>query len=143
MRILLIEDDVIQGETLPIGLRLLGHSCDWSPGAEAALAMMDVHPYEALLVDQSMPGTLDGLGLIRRVRQAGAEVPWKKAVPAVLLTAVSGDALDAAHEALSELAPAALVRKPARLEEIDLALTKMVAHAAAAAGDRLPEERKG
>jgi two-component system, OmpR family, response regulator len=74
MRILLIEDDPMIGNSLAKALRDLGMSVDWvtdGPDGEEALAA-DEH--RLVLLDLGLPGK-QGLHLLRAVRSAGGRVP--------------------------------------------------------------------
>lgn len=124
MNLLLVENDPIQGETLPKVLTMRGHTCDWAPNAEAALALLAVHHYEALLIDQNMPG-LDGVGLVRRLRQSEAT----RRVPVLLLTASAGCLLDTASLELAEMPPAEILTKPCDAQQIEAALSRLAAGA--------------
>ena len=79
MRLLLIEDDPTLGEGLRDFLRTEGHRVDWCQRLAAAEAMRG-EPYDALLVDWSLP---DGSGLdwLRARRSHG------DTTPALMLTA--------------------------------------------------------
>lgn len=74
MRILLIEDD----ELLPIGLQealgRAGYEMDHLGAAEPALDALAHHQHDLVIVDIGLPG-MDGLSLVRRLRQRGDRVP--------------------------------------------------------------------
>jgi len=80
MRILLVEDDLLLGDALQVGLRQAGHAVDWirdGVGADTALATGD---YAAAVLDLGLP-RMDGLEVLRRLRAK------KKALPVLILTA--------------------------------------------------------
>ncbi len=56
MNILVVEDEQCVGEMLCRALETLGNSCLWARDAEAATAMLEEHPVEAVTLDLSMPG---------------------------------------------------------------------------------------
>ena len=92
--------------------RLLGsHSVDTVPaesGAEA-LRLIDIEPFDAVLLDQQMPG-ISGLETYRQLRSAGNEV-------AVYF--MTGFAASRELEAVTRLDPQAkLIRKPFGLSEL-------------------------
>jgi two-component system response regulator QseB len=73
MRLLLVEDDAMLGESVRRGLRQQGHAVDWvqdGPAAEQALA----EGYDAVLLDLGLPGK-GGLDVLRDLRRRGDLVP--------------------------------------------------------------------
>jgi len=74
MRILLIEDDPLIGDGLRAGLAKLGFSIDWFTGGKAGQQALAAAPYDAVILDLSLPET-DGLDILRHWRQQGADVP--------------------------------------------------------------------
>jgi two-component system response regulator QseB len=83
VRLLLVEDDRMLGESVQIGLRQDGYAVDWVRDAEQALPAAQTHPYEAILLDLGLPRG-DGLTLLRQLRQRG------QATPVLILTARDG-----------------------------------------------------
>ncbi len=83
MRLLLVEDDRMLGESVQIGLRQDGYAVDWVRDAEQGLPAAQTHPYEAILLDLGLPRG-DGLSLLRKLRQRG------QATPVLILTARDG-----------------------------------------------------
>ena len=74
MRILLIEDDKLIGDGIKAGLTKLGFNLDWFTDGAVGKNALDSAPYDAVILDLSLPG-LDGLDLLRQWRQAGQDVP--------------------------------------------------------------------
>ncbi|MEL5642219.1 quorum sensing response regulator transcription factor QseB [Serratia bockelmannii] len=74
MRILLIEDDKLIGDGIKAGLTKLGFNLDWFTDGVVGKNALDSAPYDAVILDLSLPG-LDGLDLLRQWRQAGQDVP--------------------------------------------------------------------
>lgn len=83
MRLLLVEDDRMLGESVQIGLRQDGYAVDWVRDAEQGLPAAQTHPYEAILLDLGLPRG-DGLSLLLKLRQRG------QATPVLILTARDG-----------------------------------------------------
>lgn len=82
MRILVLEDDLTLGPWIEQGLRETGHVVDlFTDGKEALIAVMD-QPYDVLVLDRMVP-TLDGLSVLKALRQA------KVTTPAIFLTALN------------------------------------------------------
>jgi two-component system response regulator QseB len=74
VRLLLVEDDAMIGESVAAGLTADGHAVDWvRDGREAELAI-DTHAYALVLLDLGLPG-LDGIELLKRVRARRIDLP--------------------------------------------------------------------
>lgn len=112
MRILIVEDDALLGDGLCSGLRALGFAVDWFRTGEAADEALSNAPYEAILLDLSLPGG-DGMEWLGRWRRRG------DTTPVLILTA--RDALDSRVAGLDSgaddylLKPVALAELAARL----------------------------
>jgi two-component system OmpR family response regulator/two-component system response regulator QseB len=92
MRLLLVEDDRMIGESLRAALRLEGHAVDWVRDVSAARATLASERFDLVLLDLGLPGggppgshagaeTADGLSVLRELR-ARAD-----ATPVIVLTA--------------------------------------------------------
>ena len=82
MRLLVLEDDSTLGPWIEKGLQEAGHVVDhFADGKDALVAAM-TQPYDVLVLDRMVPG-LDGLSLLKSLRQAKIETP------ALFLTALS------------------------------------------------------
>ena len=74
MRLLLVEDDAMIGESIEDGLRGECYTVDWlRNGSEVALAMQQQN-YDLLLLDLNLPGA-NGMDILRSMRAAGADLP--------------------------------------------------------------------
>lgn len=74
MRLLLVEDDPMIGESMADGLRGESYAVDWvRSGSGVALAMEEQH-HDLLLLDLNLPGK-NGMDILRSVRANGADVP--------------------------------------------------------------------
>ncbi len=115
MRILLVEDDKLIGDGLKTGLTKLGFSVDWFTRGEEGKAALYHAPYDAIILDLTLPG-IDGLDILREWRDKGRHEP------VLILTA--RDALSQRVEGLRLGAddylckPFALVEVAARLEAL-------------------------
>jgi len=123
MRILVIEDDTRTASHLVNGLRESGHIVDHASDGESGLGIATSASYDALVVDRMLPG-LDGLTLIRRLRESGNETP------ALILSAL--DKVDQRVEGLRSGGDDYLV-KP-------YAFTELLARVEAMARRRAPEQ---
>ncbi|MBY0367376.1 MAG: response regulator transcription factor [Roseateles sp.] len=109
MRILLVEDDPMIGDSLREALRLQGFAADWVRDGEAADAVLaSAERFDAVLLDLGLPRR-GGLEVLRRLRARG------DATPVVVLTA--RDALPDKVAGLDAGADDYLV-KPFELDEL-------------------------
>ena len=86
MRVLLIDDDARLAELLDDNLRPQGVSLVHAGGGQAGLAQLQGGGFDAILLDVMMPG-LDGLAVLRTLRDAGHRVP-------VIMLTARGDEAD-------------------------------------------------
>jgi len=115
MRILLIEDDRLIGDGIKAGLGKLGFSVDWFTEGNDGMLALSAAPYDAVVLDLSLPG-IDGIDILRQWRQQGRDEP------VLILTA--RDALEQRIEGLQQGAddylckPFALTEVAARLQAL-------------------------
>ncbi len=83
MRILLVEDDRMIGDSLRGALRLEGHAVDWVRDVSAARAALTTERFDLVLLDLGLPGG-DGLDVLRSLRAR------RDATPVIVLTARDG-----------------------------------------------------
>ena len=88
MRLLLVEDDRMIGDSLRQALRLDGHAVDWVVDAGAARAALASERFDSVLLDLGLPEArgqvvkpASGLALLRELRARG------DATPVIVLTA--------------------------------------------------------
>ena len=86
MRVLLIDDDARLAELLDDNLRPQGVALVHAGGGQAGLAALAAGGFDAVLLDVMMPG-LDGLAVLRKVRDAGHRIP-------VIMLTARGDEAD-------------------------------------------------
>jgi two-component system response regulator QseB len=108
MRILIVEDDPLLGDGLASGLGSLGFAVDWFRDGSTADGALATVPYDAIMLDLSLPGG-DGMQWLARWRRQG------NSTPVLILTA--RDALDARVAGLDSGADDYLV-KPVELAEL-------------------------
>lgn len=75
MRILVVEDEHKIANAIKAGLQQQSYAVDVCYNADDGLAMATSEPYDLLIVDIMMPGTIDGLGMIRQLRASNNHVP--------------------------------------------------------------------
>lgn len=85
MRVLLVEDDRMIGEEVERSLRQASYAADWIRDGTLAIAALDTHTYDMVLLDLGLPGR-DGHAVLAHARSR------HNAVPVVIVTA--RDALD-------------------------------------------------
>ncbi len=74
MRVLLIEDDRETAQFLQKALKESGHAAELAEDGEAGLAVAQAGAFDVLIVDRMLP-KLDGLSMVRALRQAGHRTP--------------------------------------------------------------------
>lgn len=91
MRLLLVEDDQDLGVGIRMALQPEGYTVDWLTDGRQALSALHDDAFDLVILDQGLPG-LDGLSVLKQVRQRGS------AVPVLILTA-----RDAIHDRIAGL----------------------------------------
>jgi DNA-binding response OmpR family regulator len=139
MRVLLVEDDPVLGETLKTDLQRAGFALDWArDGIDGEHLGME-EPYDAAVLDLGLPGR-PGLEVLAHWRRAGRELP------VLILTA-----RDAWHEKVAGFKAGAddYLGKPFHVEELVARLNALMRRASGNAGGvlevqglRLDEERQ-
>jgi two-component system response regulator QseB len=74
MRVLLVEDDSMIGESVRKGLRQDGFTVDWVRDGAAAEAALAGHGYDAVLLDLGLPRK-SGVEVLKSLRRSGNDVP--------------------------------------------------------------------
>ncbi|HJD97791.1 response regulator [Mailhella massiliensis] len=116
MRVLLIEDDVLIGNGLRMGLPALGFATDWFKEGPLGMQALSSAEYDAVILDLGLPG-MDGLDILREWRSKGLDVP------VLILTA--RDAISQRVEGLN-LGADDYLGKPFDLEEVAARLRALV-----------------
>jgi len=80
LRILLVEDDQLLGESLEAALRLEGYAVDWLRAGDAVRSTLASTPYDLLLLDLGLPGA-PGMQVLRQLRAD------RHGLPVLLVTA--------------------------------------------------------
>lgn len=80
MRLLLVEDDLMIGESVQKGLRQDGFAVDWVRDGQSADSAWRATEFDLMLLDLGLPRK-DGLAVLRALRQA------KNAMPVLIMTA--------------------------------------------------------
>ena len=74
MRLLLVEDDEMFGESLQGGIKSEGYIVDWVKSADEAFFALTTYTYDLILLDLCLPD-YSGLELIKKVRDLSNKVP--------------------------------------------------------------------
>ena len=74
MKILLVEDDSMLGDTLCRGLDQSGHAVDWLREGAAADSALRAQVFDMVLLDIGLPNR-DGLSILRQLRSRGNHIP--------------------------------------------------------------------
>ncbi len=74
MRVLLVEDDPMIGESVHKGLQQDGFAVDWVRDGVSAEAAWRANPFDVMLLDLGLPRK-DGLEVLRALRRAGQDLP--------------------------------------------------------------------
>jgi len=74
MRLLLVEDDAMVGESVRQGLRQDGFTVDWVRDGRAAELALSNEVYDLMLLDLGLPRK-EGLDVLKSLRQKGKRIP--------------------------------------------------------------------
>ncbi|KKD01068.1 MULTISPECIES: response regulator [Photobacterium] len=116
MRILLIEDDMMLGESMVASLSRRGYTVDWLQHGLGVELALKTENFLAVILDLTLPD-IDGLQVLRQIRRAGHQLP------VMILTARDG--IDDRVKGLDGGADDYLV-KPFALEELLARLRVMI-----------------
>ncbi|MEN6627800.1 MAG: response regulator transcription factor [Candidatus Sumerlaeia bacterium] len=108
MKVLVVEDETRIAQFIEMGLREQGWAVDVRHRGDDALATVESHAYDLIVLDIMLPGR-DGLSILRQLREQGNHVP------VILLTA--RNALNERVEGL-QLGADDYITKPFYVEEL-------------------------
>lgn len=123
MHILIVEDDLMLGEGLQVGLRQAGFQPEWVKDGEAAWQTLRHESFSAVVLDLGLP-KMDGLEVLKRV------CAHEQKMPVLVLTA-----RDTAQDVIAGLDTGAddYMVKPCDLGELAARLRALIRRAAGAA----------
>ena len=75
MRILIVEDEHKIASAIKRGLQQQSYAVDVSYTGDDGLAMATTEPYDLIILDRMLPGTIDGIGISRKLREQNNHVP--------------------------------------------------------------------
>jgi CheY-like chemotaxis protein len=115
-RVLVVDDNADNAETLGALLQQAGHDVEVATSAAAALEVVREFRPDVMLVDISMPG-MDGYELAKRVREGGLK-------DGALLVAMSGYGHEEAKKKARDAGFEDYLVKPVRIDELNRALAR-------------------
>lgn len=74
MRVLVVEDDLMIGESLSEALQDEAYTVDWVKDGRDAILTLRVQPYDIILLDLGLP-EIDGMGVLTAIRDAKIDTP--------------------------------------------------------------------
>ena len=74
MRVLLVEDDLMIGESLSDALQDEAYTVDWVKDGRQAILTLKVQAYDIILLDLGLP-EIDGMGVLTVIRDAKIDTP--------------------------------------------------------------------
>jgi CheY-like chemotaxis protein len=114
MKILLVEDNLINEKVAKVSLDRLGHDVDVAREGKTALAKYRVNDFELILLDIKMPG-MDGFEVAREIRKIEENNKKKSRVRIIALTAEDFEGIkDKCYKAGMD----GMLRKPFNFAEI-------------------------
>ena len=75
MKVLLVEDNERVANFVKKGLTEAGHTVDHADNGRDGMFLAAGEPYDAIVMDRMLPGSIDGLGIIAALRKTGSKVP--------------------------------------------------------------------
>lgn len=75
MRILVVEDEHKIANALRQGLEQQSYSVDVAYDGDDGLAMATTEPYDLIILDRMLPGSIDGMGILKRLRTDNIHTP--------------------------------------------------------------------
>jgi two-component system OmpR family response regulator len=75
MKVLLVEDNERVANFVKKGLVEAGHTIDHADNGRDGMFLAASEPYDVIVMDRLLPGSVDGLGIIAALRKTGSKVP--------------------------------------------------------------------
>lgn len=90
MRILVVEDEHKIANALKQGLTQQSYAVDVAYDGDNGLAMATNEPYDLLILDRMLPGSIDGIGIVETLRANNNHIP-------IIMLTAKDKVLDRAH----------------------------------------------
>ncbi|WP_428775443.1 response regulator [Vibrio sp.] len=74
MRILLVEDDTLLGQSITTSLSRQGYTVDWLEKGNGVASALNTEQFTAVILDLTLPD-IDGLAVLSQIRAAGHDLP--------------------------------------------------------------------
>lgn len=75
MRILVVEDDHKIAGALKRGLERQSYAVDVAYDSDSGLSMATTEPYDLVILDRMLPGSTDGIGILKTMRESSIQSP--------------------------------------------------------------------
>jgi two-component system OmpR family response regulator len=75
MKVLLVEDNERVAQFVARGLRESGHVVDHADNGTDGMSLAARGPYDTIIMDRMLPGSMDGLAVIEAIRKSGSQTP--------------------------------------------------------------------
>jgi DNA-binding response OmpR family regulator len=75
VRILIVEDDHKIANALKQGLERQSYAVDTCYNGDDGLAMATTEPYDLVILDRMLPGSTDGIGILKTMRESSIHTP--------------------------------------------------------------------
>ncbi len=121
LRVLLVEDNVVNQKVAQWMLQKLGYSCEIVNRGQEAIAALQQASYDVILMDIEMP-EMDGFTTTRSIRQENSIAGNAPYIIALTAYAMVGDREKCLQAGMQDYLP-----KPLRLEDLKQALTRAIA----------------
>ncbi len=75
MRILIVEDERKIANAIKQGLEQHSYATDVAYDGDNGLSLAMTEPYDLVILDRMLPGSVDGIGILKNMRDAGRQIP--------------------------------------------------------------------
>jgi DNA-binding response OmpR family regulator len=75
MRILIVEDEHKIASAIKRGLEQQSYAVDVAYDGDDGLAMATTEPYDLIILDRMLPGSIDGIGILQKLRKQNIHTP--------------------------------------------------------------------
>lgn len=75
MRILIVEDEHKIASAIKRGLEQQSYAVDIAYDGDDGLAMATTEPYDLIILDRMLPGSIDGIGILQKLRKQNIHTP--------------------------------------------------------------------
>lgn len=120
MKILVVGDEAVLGQTLTKGLRERGHCVEWAPNVAAARSYFEVFTPDIVLVDKRDDGEC-GIDLCREMK---ASTKLKDS-NVVIVSSLRGDAFSLLESAALAVGVRGIIQKPFGFPDVERMLERL------------------